>query len=121
MAPNNPVTPPRTAGKPAAIVRQSAAMLFPQFTTRRLLLIIGGCSVFFLIASLAVQGYLWATAVSLAVAALVMTFLLYAVTFQVTFVLAQFVGVLRPAARPQSPFAQDTPPPTPLVKSEGLE
>jgi hypothetical protein len=100
---------------------QLFAMLFPQFTTRRLLLVIGGCGVFFLIASLAVQGQLWATAISLAVASLVLTLLLYAATFQITFVLAQFVGALRPAARPQSPFAQDTPPPKPLVKSEGLE
>lgn len=96
-------------------------MLIPQFTTRRLLLIIGGCSVLFFIASLAVRGHLWATAVSLAVAALVFTFLLYAVTFQVTFLAAQVVGALRPAARPQSPFAHDTPPPKSLVKSEGLE
>jgi hypothetical protein len=96
-------------------------MLFPQFTTRRLLLIIGGCSVFFLIASLAVRGHLWATGISLAVASLVLTFLLYAVTFQVTFIFAQFVGALRPAAKPQSPFAYDTPPPQPAVKSEGLE
>jgi hypothetical protein len=96
-------------------------MLFPQFTTRRLLLVVGGCSIFFLVASLAVQGQLWATAISLAVAALVLTFLLYAAAFQVTFLFAQMFGALRPAARPQSPFAQDTPPPKPLVKSEGLE
>ena len=100
---------------------QLFAMLFPQFTTRRLLLVIGGCNVFFLIASLAVQEHLWATAFSLAVVSLVLTFLLYAAAFQVTFLLAQLVGALRPAARPQSPFAQDTPPPKPLVKSEGLE
>lgn len=96
-------------------------MLFPQFTTRRLLLIIGGCGVFFLIASLAVRGHLWATAVSLAVAALVLTLLLYALTFQVTFIFAQLVGALRPAAKPQSPFAYDTPPPQPIAKAEGLE
>jgi hypothetical protein len=96
-------------------------MFAPQFTTRRLLLLVGACSVFFMVVAAAVRGQLWAACISLAVAALVLTFLLYAVTFQITFLIAQLFGGLRPAPQPTSPFAQDTPPPKPLVKSEGLE
>jgi hypothetical protein len=96
-------------------------MYLPQFSTRWLLAIIAVCAVFFLVASMAIRGHLWAMAISLAIASIVLTFLLYAASFQVTFLLAQLVGLLRPAARPKSPFAQDTPPPVPLVKSETLE
>jgi hypothetical protein len=86
-------------------------MLVPQFTTRRLLAIISACAVFFLVLSLAVQGRVWAIAISVAVGSAVLAMILFALLFQLAYVLATLIGSVRKPQRPQSPFAQHTPPP----------
>ena len=96
-------------------------MLAPQFTTRRMLLLISGCSVLFLVLSMAVRGHYWAIAVSLGMGSILLTFLAFALFFQVSFVLAKFLGLLRPKQRPVSPFAKDTAPPTYVAPSNPME
>jgi hypothetical protein len=94
-------------------------MLLPQFTTRRLLAIISACAVFFLVLSMAVQGRTWAIAVSIVGGAALLTLVLFALLFQMAYVLAQLMGTVRKPQRPQSPFAQHTPPPR-HISPEGL-
>lgn len=87
-------------------------MLAPQFTTRRMLLLIAFCSVLFLVLSLAVRGQLWAIALSVGIGSVGLMFIAFALFFQVSFVLAKFLGVVGPTEKPVSPFAKDTAPPT---------
>lgn len=107
-------------------------MLLPQFTTRRLLLLIAGCAVLFFVLSLAVQTkpveedvyarpfvdrqtepkHPWAVAVSVGIGSVVLTFLSFALFFQVSYVLAKLARRSQDRERPISPFARDTAPPT---------
>ena len=96
-------------------------MLVPQFTTRRLLLIIAACSVLFLVLSMAVQKHVWAIALSVGVGSIVLTFVTFAIFFQVSFVLAKLLGLLKGEARPVSPFAKDTAPPTHVAPTNPSE
>ena len=52
-------------------------MLIPRFSVRFLLFLTTVCAVFFYIVTLAVQGSLWATAVSVAIAGLVLSMLVF--------------------------------------------
>lgn len=96
-------------------------MLAPQFTTRRMLLLIALCSVFFLVLSMAVQEQVWAVALSIGVGATVLTFLAFAVFFQISFVLAKLVGLFAGGKKTVSPFAKDTAPPTHVPSSNPIE
>ena len=86
-----------------------------------MLLLISACSVLFLILSLAVRGQLWAVATSIGLGSLVLTFLVFALFFQVAFILAKLTGMLRGKERPVSPFAEDTAPPTYVAPSNPIE
>ena len=72
-------------------------MLIPRFSIRFLLLLTTVCAVFFFIVTLATQGSQWATAVSVAMAGLVLTMLVQASTFGVAWALTTFFGVFRRA------------------------
>lgn len=62
--------------------------LIPQFTLRRLLLLMGVSSIFFLVLGNAVAGRPWAIAISLGVASLVAAFAVYAATFFLVWILS---------------------------------
>ena len=94
-----------------ASIEKNLSMLVPQFTTRRLFALIAVCSVLFLVLSMAVQGQLWAVATSIALGALVITFLSFAILYQAAYVMAKLIGLAKPVERPHSPFAKDTAPP----------
>jgi hypothetical protein len=96
-------------------------MLAPQFTTRRMLLLIALFSVFFLVLSMAVQQQVWAIALSIGVGTLVLTFLAFAMFFQISFVLAKLVGLFAGTKKPVSPFAKDTAPPVYVAPSNPIE
>ncbi|HJN11444.1 MAG TPA: hypothetical protein QF564_22370 [Pirellulaceae bacterium] len=86
-------------------------MLIPRFSIRFLLLLTTICAVFFFVVTLAVQGSQWATAISIAIAGLVLTMLVQAGTFGVAWALTSFFGVFRSAESATSPFASAKPPP----------
>ncbi|NLF69382.1 MAG: hypothetical protein GX575_10055 [Candidatus Anammoximicrobium sp.] len=87
-------------------------MLIPRFTIRGLLLLMTGSSFFFLVLAFAVRGRVWAIAVSVGVASLLLAFLGYAFVFGVAYVVASIASLLRGAAPgPASPFATAEPPP----------
>jgi len=87
-------------------------VLIPRFTIRGLLLLMTVSSFFFLILTFAVRGRLWAIAVSVGVASLLLAFLGYAAVFGVAYVVASIVSLLRGAAAgPATPFATAEPPP----------
>ena len=87
-------------------------MLIPRFTIRGLLLLMTVSSFFFLILTFAVRGRVWAIAVSVGVASLLLAFLGYAAVFGVAYLVASIANLLRgTAAGPATPFATAEPPP----------
>ena len=86
-------------------------MLAPQFTTRRILLLTAICGVFFLVLAMAAQGHLWAVALAVGVGSVAIVLLAFALFFQVSFVVAKLLGLLKAEEAPVSPFAKDTAPP----------
>lgn len=96
-------------------------MLIPQFTTRQMMLGMTGASAFCLVLWFAVwQKQAWAMAVALSAGSLVLTLIVGMVMFQLSYLLARMLGLLRPPEKPQSPFATDAPPPQ-LVRPGGAE
>jgi hypothetical protein len=86
-------------------------MLIPRFTLRRLLLVMTGISVVCVIIAQASRGHAWAIAISMAVAGLVLCFLVYAALFSAAFTLAAMFGLTRRrAVVAASPFAAAQPP-----------
>lgn len=84
--------------------------LIPQFTLRRLLIVMGASSIFFLVLGNAFAGRTWAIAMSLGAASLVATFGLYGAAFFLVWILSLIwrprsarTSSLPPAV-PQSPF-----------------
>jgi len=75
-------------------------------------------AVYFLIVSFALQGRTWAIAVSVAIAAVLLAFLFYAVTFLVGWALAVVEKEMRKPPEAQSPFASSSPPPQ-IIPPEG--
>ena len=96
-------------------------MLAPQFTTRRMLLLIAVCSIFFLILAMAVQQKVWAVALAYGAASLALTFLAFAIFFQVSFVFAKLAGLFVSQKKTASPFAKDTAPPTHVPPTNPIE
>lgn len=86
-------------------------MLIPRFSVRFLLFLTAICAVFFFIVTLAVQGSHWATAVSVAIAGLVLTMLVQAGTFGLAWSITSLFGLFRVEESASSPFASAKPPP----------
>ena len=86
-------------------------MLIPRFTLRWLMLLISVISVFCVIVAQAFRGHAWALGISLAVASLVLSFLLYGAFFCLACLLALMRRAQRPAVAAASPFATVEPPP----------
>jgi len=96
-------------------------MLIPRFSIRFLLILTTLCAAFFAIVTLAAQGSQWATAVSVAIAGIVLALSIHAGTFGVAWILASFFGVFRRGKSASSPFADAKPPPQyiePLTQEE---
>ena len=88
-------------------------MLIPRFTLRWLLLLTTVCGGLSLVLSYAIQGREWAIAVSLALGAIPLLFLLHALAFAVAWGFAQISnGISGMAYKPKgaSPFASAGPP-----------
>ena len=96
-------------------------MLAPQFTTRRMLLLIAVCSVFFVILAMAVQPKIWAVAMAFGAGSLLLTFLAFALFFQISFVFAKLAGLFVAEKKTASPFARDTAPPTHVPPTDPIE
>ncbi len=94
-------------------------MLLPQFTTRRLFAIVTVASILCLLLSMAPTRP-WAAAVSISLGGMVLTFLAFAASFQLAYVMAKLLGLAKPPQRPTSPFAKDTAPPV-IVRPGGEE
>ncbi len=75
-------------------------------------------AVYFLIVSFALRGRTWAIAVSVAIAVVLLTFLVYAVVFLVGWVFAIVEQEMRKPPEAQSPFASSAPPPQ-IIPPEG--
>ena len=87
-------------------------VLIPRFTIRGLLLLMTASSFVSLILTFAVRGRVWAIAVSVGIAGLLLAFVGYAFVFGVAYVVAFTAGLLRgTAAGPSTPFATAEPPP----------
>ena len=86
-------------------------MLIPRFSLRFLLMLTTVCAVFFFILTLAIQGSQWATAVSVAMAALLLSMLVQASTFGVAWAFTSLFGLFRAPESATSPFASSRPPP----------
>lgn len=87
-------------------------MLIPRFTIRGLLLLMTVSSFISLVLTFAVRGRLWAIAVSVGIASLLLAFLSYAFVFGVAYAVATAANLLRGAAAgPSTPFATAEPPP----------
>ena len=90
---------------------QNDGMLIPRFTIRSLFRLITLCAAFFWFLAHAVRGQPWAAAVSIALGALIVVFVCYAVVFGLAFALAARFGSGGQSAASGSPFASDRPPP----------
>lgn len=86
-------------------------MLIPRFTLRWLMLLITVISVFCVIVAQAFRGHAWAMGVSLAVASLLLSFLIYGALFCLAYLLASVRGSARTPVGVASPFATVEPPP----------
>lgn len=94
-------------------------MLIPRFTIRGLLLLMTVSSFVSLVLTYAVRGRVWAIAVSVGVASLLLAFLGYAFTFGIAYVVAAAASLLRgTAAGAATPFATAEPPPQILPPDE---
>ena len=80
-------------------------MLLPQFSLKTVLLLVSACACFFLVAGQAYQGEAWAIGVTVAVSSLPVCFLVYAIFYGITAVVARVTGVQRlPAKTSQGGF-----------------
>lgn len=95
-------------------------MLIPRFTIRGLLLLTTVCGVFFAVLTAALRGQIWAAAVSIAVAAVALAFIVYGLLFLWAYVWAGIFGLGRSQSRGASPFASAGPPPQ-LIPPEDPE
>ena len=93
-------------------------MIIPRFTVRWLLALMAVCAVLAFIVSLAVTGRIWAVALSIAVAGLVLTFMGYAAAFCVAWGIAELWRFATGRRIAISPFATHTPPPQVLRPEE---
>jgi hypothetical protein len=85
-------------------------MLIPQFTLRRLLVVIAACAAFFLVVGSAVAGSKWALAVSVAIAWLVGMLGVYAGAFFIVWLVSLMPFGRRRLAHARSPFQQSMTP-----------
>ena len=86
-------------------------MLIPRFTIRWLFGLMTVSSFFFLVVSFAYQRQLWAIAVSVAVASVVVVFFFYGLAFMAAWLVASVAGFSRTKTQIRSPFASAGPPP----------
>jgi amino acid transporter len=93
-------------------------MLIPRYSIRWMLGIMTLCGLFFLVVSLGVRGHVWAAAIAIAVAALVLAILVQAVFFVVAYWAAVVAEKLFPKRPQRSPFASHAPPPQLLRPDE---
>ncbi|MCH2130148.1 MAG: hypothetical protein MK179_13450 [Pirellulaceae bacterium] len=93
-------------------------MLIPRFTIRRLIALTAACGLFFFVVSCAVQGSIWAIAVSASISLLVFCFFLFGLLFAVAVCATFFVQLFRAPRQTESPFAKDSPPPQ-IIPGEG--
>ncbi len=84
-------------------------MLIPQYTIRWLLGVMTVCAGLFSIVALGVRGVVWAAAVSIGLASLVVLMLLYALLFAVTWGIAAAVPRLAAPRAGRSPFRPQSP------------
>ena len=88
-----------------------SGMLIPRFTIRWLFGLMTVSSFFFLVVSFAYQRQLWAIAVSVAVASVVVVFFFYGLAFMAAWLVASVAGFSRTKTQIRSPFASAGPPP----------
>jgi hypothetical protein len=86
-------------------------MLVPQFSIRQMLAIVTALGVFSLVVSLAMRGHAWAMSLVITCVTLLVAFLLYGLCFFAAWCCWLIVGRWTGEPEPQSPFAQDAPPP----------
>ncbi len=86
-------------------------MLIPRFSLRSLLLITTFSACFCYVLMMAKQGQVWALAITLAAASLVLVFLVQVVLFAVAWSLSQIMRQSFGRQVTRSPFATDAPPP----------
>jgi hypothetical protein len=86
-------------------------MLIPRFTIRWLFLLMTVAGVFFLVVSLALQGRIWAIALSVSLGSLVLVFLMYALFFGLAFAVVSIRRPFRHRPVLGTPFATSEPPP----------
>ncbi|MFO0819745.1 MAG: hypothetical protein U1A77_17485 [Pirellulales bacterium] len=90
-----------------------------RFSLKHLLAAVTLCAVFFAIVAQAVRGSGWAIAIAGACGGVLFILLVHVVFVLAAFTLNSLAGVFsRRAARTQSPFAQDRPPPQWIEPSE---
>lgn len=94
-------------------------MLIPRFSLKRLLIAVTVSGVMAYVLAQAVRGSAWGIAVSVALATLVATAGLYAVTFLLAWGISR-VGVRARKRHAASPFATHTPPPQILKPRDPL-
>lgn len=83
-------------------------MLIPQFSIRLLLVVMTACAGVFSIVALGVQGHMWAVGISVALGALALVMLVYALMFGLVWTLSGLATRLRPDAKDdgRSPFRE---------------
>ncbi len=95
-------------------------MLIPRYSIRWMLGIMTVCGLFFLVVSLGIRGHVWAAAIAIAVAGLVLAIVVQAVFFVVAYWAAIVAESMFPKRHHRSPFASHTPPPQLLPPDEPL-
>ena len=93
-------------------------MFRPRFSIRSLLILPTASSFVCLVAMFAVQGSLWALAVTISLLGLSVSFVAYALVFAVAYLLASSVAMARASATSGTPFATQTPPPQIIPPNE---
>jgi hypothetical protein len=93
-------------------------MIIPRFTVRWLLALMAFCAVFAFIVSLAVSGNVWAIALSVALASIVLTFVLHAAGFCCAWGMSTLWRMMTRRTVAASPFATHTSPPQVLRPEE---
>ena len=95
-------------------------MLLPQYTIRWLLILTAVCGGFFLMVTSAIEGQIWAAAITIAAAGLLLTLILHALLFAAVWAISLPMERLRADEKASSPFAGDAPPPQ-IIEPEQTE
>lgn len=95
-------------------------MFAPQFSLRKLLLLIFACCLFTSLGSVAMRGELWPIPFLVVGVASAVAFILYAVVFLIAWIFSTLLKDLYWKDESQSPFAQDRPAPQILPPDQTL-